>query len=310
MRVWEALVARLDHKEPATALAAFRIAVALAVFVTLIPPLWADTVDVTWVDAVDGGYRSLSPRHPLAEWLAPWNRARTHAAIGGALLGGLALLVGLGGRLAALLTLTCLVLLFSLDPAAGGGHDRLHTNALLLLVLAPSTRTLSLDCRLRTGAWQSEELVAAWPRYLAIYQLCLMYCFTGLQKAGPEWTPMGGFMAVYYALLKPIWQRFPPMDWVAWVTPLTQVGTVWTWVFEAGAPVWLLALYFRSTRERPGRLRAWSNRVDLRSLWALMGVVLHLQLWVWMELGPFQAVTLAYYTCLWHPDEYRRLLRG
>ena len=64
------------------------------------------------------------------------------------------------------------------------GDDRLLTNALWLLVLSRSTATLSLDCRLRTGQWVSSVLVPAWPRYLALYQLVLVYGTTGLQKLG------------------------------------------------------------------------------------------------------------------------------
>jgi hypothetical protein len=38
-------------------------------------------------------------------------------------------------------------------------------------------------------------------------------------------------------------------------------------------------------------------------------MVMHSILFITMELGPFSLITLAYYLCLWHPDEWARGLR-
>jgi hypothetical protein len=204
-------------------------------------------------------------------------------------------------------TLQIFLALSDVNSHAGGSDDPLLANGLWLLVLAQSTRTLSLDCRLRTGSWRSAELVPAWPRYLAVVQLFLMYWSTGLQKVSAYWTPAGDFSALYFILQQPTWQRID-MTWAAHVYPLTQAATALTWCWELGAPLWLLAFWWRDTRDRPGRLRALANRIDLRSWLAAVGVVLHLGILAAMEVGPFSLIALSFYLCLYHPDEYTALL--
>src|SRR6185369_9225513 len=84
-------------------------------------------------------------------------------------------LIGLGGRWPLLATLQAYLGMSSLNPTASGGFDNLLTIALWLLFLSGSTATLSLDARLQGGTWVSERSVAAWPRYLLILQLIVMY---------------------------------------------------------------------------------------------------------------------------------------
>lgn len=306
-RLWGAAADRLATREAGTSLALFRIFSALSLL-SIVAGLVYSGSGVLLVDVDHGGPDDLH----TGSWLLKAIGGTTPAGIGRAVAGcsasGLLLALGFGGRLTALVTLQLTIALFAANPGAGGGHDRLLTNALWLLVLAPSTATLSLDCRLRTGRWTCAQPVAAWARYLAVYQLVLVYFATGTQKLGVEWMPWGGFSAVYRALLTPSWRRFD-MDWVAWVYPATQALTALTLVFEIGAPVWLLAAWYRATRARPGRLRALSNRLDLRALWALVGVGMHLGIWIFMNVGPFSPVTLSYYAALWHPDEWAALAR-
>ncbi|MFO0004418.1 MAG: HTTM domain-containing protein, partial [bacterium] len=94
-----------------------------------------------------------------------------------------------------------------MHPFAGGGHDRLFTNALFLLLLSPAGATLSLDARRRTGSFVDPSPRPAWTRTLLVFQLCVVYLVTGVQKLGSEWFPWGGASAVYYALLTPSWAR-------------------------------------------------------------------------------------------------------
>jgi hypothetical protein len=231
---------------------------------------------------------------------------------GAALASAALLAVGLWGRLSALVALQSYIALTQLNHEAGGGDDLLLYNALWLLVLARSTATLSLSCRLRTGRWVSPEPVPAWPRYLAIYQLVLVYWATGMQKVGAGWVPGGDLSALYYILQQPSWVRWD-LSWLAWVYPLTQLATLVTWLFEVGSPLLLLALWYRNTRERPGRLRALFNRLNFRRLFVTVGVGLHVSLLVLMNVEPFSWATLAYYVCLFRPEEWEALgrrLRG
>ncbi len=305
--LWTRIADRIGHKEPATALALFRIAVGVALLYTLVPMVLDDVVRVLWMDRPYGGFRVLNPDNWLVDLLGGPTDAAVTILVGLGILCGLLLIIGFGSRITPLLALQVLIALFALNPGTGGGHDRLHTNALWLLVLAPSTATLSLDAKLFSDAkaWIDPRPVAAWPRYVAIFQLVLVYCTTGLQKLGQEWMPWGDFSALYYALLAPSWQRYD-MSWLGHPAAYfaTQVGTALTWTWETCAPIWLLAFWFRATSDRPGRLRRLFNRLDVRAWWALFGVALHLVLWLTMNLGPFSIVTLSFYLCLWHPDEY------
>ena len=288
----------LDHREPGTALAAFRVAVGVGVLCALVPTATTGVFDVVWTDA---GYRNVSEAH----WVFRIADAWTLTLCG--IVTGAMLVVGLGGRLTALVCLQVLIGLFSINPESGGGHDRLLTNALWLVVLGATTRTLSIDCRLRTGAWTSADPVAAWPRWLAVYQLVLVYFTTGLQKIGADWWPWGDWSALWYALQIPHWAR-GDFRWLAHVYPLTQLATATTMVFELGSPLLILAFWYRDTRERPGRLRALCNRIDARQVFAGVGLGLHLGIVLTMELGPFSVVSAAFYLCLWSPDEYQRLI--
>jgi Vitamin K-dependent gamma-carboxylase len=309
IRLWSAFVARMARHEPGTALAIFRVAFSLVVAGTLANVLMVDVFDPIWLDRAAGGVIQLQEDHWLIPLVGGAGPEQARLLCIGGLIAALWCALGLGHRLAALVCLQLTTALFEMTSGTGGGHDRLITNGLWLLVLAPADRTLSLRARLFTGAWVDPTPVAAWPRYLAVVQLTAMYVTTGIQKLGVDWLPQGGWLAVYYALLLPSWARLEELAWVAWLDPFLRLGTLSTWLFEIGWFLVPLALWFRDSRQRPGRLRAFSNRVDLRLLFGLFGLLLHSILYVLMELGPFSLVTLSFYICLWHPDELRGLLR-
>jgi hypothetical protein len=96
------------------------------------------------------------------------------------------------------------------------------------------------------------------------------------------------------------------MTWVAWVYPLTQVATAISWLWEITAPLLLLAFWYRATADRPGRLRRLFNRVNFRRLFVVIGVMIHLGILLFLEVGPFSWITLSFYLCLYHPDEWKR----
>lgn len=308
LTLWRRIADRLDHREPATPLALFRIAIGVGVLYTVLPMISAGVVSTMWMDRAYGGYRKLQPDQWLVEMLGGANDASVTILVGLAVIAGLLLIVGFGSRITALVANQVMIALFAINSEGGGGHDRLLTAALWLLVLAPATATLSVDAKLfgDDKRFVSGHKVVAWPRYLIIFQLVVVYAATGLQKLGQEWMPWGDWSALYYAMLAPSWQRFDT-DWIASIYPLTQLGTAATWVWEVGAPLWLLAFWYRATRDRPGRVRALFNRIDVRAWMAAIGVFFHLVLWVMLNLGPFSLVTMSFYLCLWHHDEYAAL---
>jgi hypothetical protein len=227
--------------------------------------------------------------------------------IGIALVGCAAMALGIGGRWSVLVAVWSYRSVSSIGAVAGG-FDSVILNAGWLLFLSQSTATLSWDCKRRTGSWTSDDEVPAWPRYLAVWQLVILYTATGMMKASASWTFADGYSALYWFLQDPNWVRFD-MRWVGTLYPLTQLATALVWHFEVFAPVMLLALHFRSTADRPGRLRRWFNRFDLRLAWVSFGMSLHLGIFVLMDVGPFSWITMSYYLCLFTPEELEAAAR-
>lgn len=303
-RLWGQLVALTAEREPATTLAIFRIAVALVMFYSLLSVAGAGLLEVLWTPPSEGGYSRALHAGYILRWLGGPTADAVWTLWGTSFAAAALVLVGLFGRVAALVGLQCYAELTRINPDASGGYDALIVNALWLLALSRCTETLSLGRYLRTRSFVGEQSVPAWPRYLAILQLVLLYTATGLQKASPVWTPLGGYSALYWVFQDPTWLR-RPMDFVAWAYPLTQLASAVTWWWEVSAPLLLLAFYYRRTAERPGRLRAFMNRIDLRRYWAALGVALHVGILLALNVGPFSWISMAYYVCLWRPEEWR-----
>jgi hypothetical protein len=301
-RWWAAWVALLDRREPGDAMALFRMAVGVVVVWVLLSMAAGGLGEILWVDRAFGGYRALGNGPYLVAWLGGPTPGVVRGLLGVTILAGVLVAVGLGGRLAAFVALQGYIALQRIDGNASGSSDLLVTNALWLLVLARSTATLSLDCKLRTGKLRSDEEISAFPRYLGILQLVVMYWSTGMQKVSVYWFPTGSYSALYYILQQPTWQRFS-MTWAARAYPMTQVATAVTWLWEVTSPALLLVYYYRYTADRDGRLRRWANRRDLRLPWVVVGLGLHLAIFAAMDVGHFSQISLAFYICLWQPAE-------
>lgn len=307
---WGWWVGKIAATESATSLALFRIGIGLGVLLTVGSPAWRGLVPILWTDAEYGGYRTLGHGPWLVAWLGGPTPTVVWSLVAGALVAGALLTIGVGGRVTALVALVLCTNVLGINGHAGGSYDQLLDNGLWLAVLAGGHQTLSLSARIRTGRWHQPDrlgaIAPAWPRWLIGWQLVLMYCTTGLQKVSAYWVPGGDASALYYILQQPEWHR-RDMSALAYVFPLTQVATTVTWFWEVSAPVWLLATWYAATADRPGRLRAWSNRLHLRWVYAGIGVVMHLAIWVTMEVGPFTPLSLAFYVAMVHPWEWDRL---
>jgi hypothetical protein len=306
VKIWRWWLDLLALKEPGTTLALFRMACGLCVISTIATVVQSDLVEVIWLNSEHGGIRELGRSTWLVERLGGATPTVVWPLVIGTMFSGLMLALGIGGRVTAFAALQLYMAVTDINGHAGGSYDELLSNALWLLVLAPSSQTLSVGCRRRNGRWTDPTPVAAWPRYLVIFQLVLAYSSTGLQKLSAHWTPVGGFSALYYILQQPSWHRFD-MSWAASVYPLTQLATLTTWLFEIGAPLVLLALWFRRTADRPGRLRALFNRLHWRTVFVVVGVQIHLGVFLLMDVGPFTWVTLSLYICLFDPQEWSEL---
>ena len=280
-----AVFARLERREIGTALATMRVLVGLA----LVVEMWTycftaagrDVLVLMFADVAHGGYRAVRPTLLLALLGGARPAVLTVLAVCNFLCGA-CLCLGLFGRLPALLAwLICASILGQGSPLSAGS-DLLFSTSLLTLGLSDCTRTWSLDCRIRTAAWSSEELVPAWPRLLALCQLAVMYGATGLQKlVSTTWLPADGYSALYQILQSPHWATFPRIIEQtdgALVWPLA-IATALTVPFELTFPA---VLFLR-------RLRAG---------YAIFGVMLHLGIGLLMGVGPFGLLALASYPTL------------
>jgi hypothetical protein len=126
----------------------------------------------------------------------------------------------------------------------------------------------------------------------------IVYFMTGIQKVSDTWVPGGELSALYYILQQPTWQRVDSL-WLAHVFPLTQLGTLFTWTFEVGSPLLLVAIVVE--RHGRGRLARQLRRIPFRRGWALWGAVLHVGIALSMAVGVFPYLAPAFYVALLAP---------
>lgn len=308
---WRFWVELFDQKEAGTSLALFRIALGLVTVYSLLSIAGAGLVGPLWTDLGHGGMRRVH-----GNWMVQYLGGPTPGVVWGlwstALVSALAFTAGVGGRiLGRLITLVLLQSyngLITVNPLASGGYDLLMTNALWIMVFAEPMATLSVSARMREGRFTSEAPVSAWPRYVLIVQLLIMYTMTGLQKTALIWGPGGGYTALYWVSQDPTWMRFESV-FFAWITPLFRVGTALTWHWEQLSLLLLLWFYFRYTRNRGGRIRRWALKRDWRIAWAAIGVMLHVGILLMLNVGPFSWISLSYYLLLWTPQEWSSAMR-
>jgi len=307
IRLARAWIALWDRREPATALAAVRIALAVVLLydhlvawrLGVIEPLWAMPPD---------GYATGGEAGWAARWLG--TGAGSAAALWWiSVLALVAVATGTLTRVACVVVVLVSAQLSHRAPDADRGIDDLLRVVLLVLALSRSHAVWSVDAWVlrRLGRPMSAE-IPAWPRYLLLAQLIWVYFSGGHNKTGEEWGPLGGFTALANALSDPHFARFDP-GWIGAIYPLTRAATAATVAFELGAPLMLLFTYYAATAERPGRLRRWCNRLRLRWIWIGAGVAFHLGIALTMRLGIFPAGMLALYPVLLLPEDLERLRR-
>ena len=307
LRWWVAL---WDRREDPRSLALVRILMSVVVLYDWLR-IWSLGLVVPLFAPSAGGGIGM----PLARKSVPWlysafPEGTTAAWVGFALIVILTVMFGAG--LLTRLSAAALVLVWtqlSLGlPASDRGIDMLIRNVIFLLAFSSAGRVWSVDARLRSGSWLGDgALVPAWPRYLLVIQLVILYFTAGVQKVSSAWTPFGGWSALYIAMRDPAF-AMGELPWLDALYPVTQLLTASTWAWEWSAPFLLLALYYRDTRRRSGRLRAMMNRLSFRSIYLLVGATFHFGTVLTLQLGIFPWAVLAIYPACFHPNELRRML--
>lgn len=207
-----------------------------------------------------------------------------------------ALLFGYQTRLASIIVWLGASVFLARNTMLKNGGDDIVQIALLLLMVSPCGRGLSIDAWRRrrklaaagdTAGVAASRFVAPWAVRLFQLELCTIYFFTGLAKLGGETWWQG--TSVHYVLNDVTITRwsFAQLPVPIWITaPITYVSLA----FEVFFPV--LVLWRRS---RP---------------WALLyGVLFHLGIFLTIDVGWFSFYTIALYG-VWIPDAWWRRYFG
>jgi hypothetical protein len=305
-------VAFWDQRETAESLALVRILLSAVVLWDLYQVWRLDLIRVLWAPIEEGGLGPASHGEPVIWFYQHYGAtiSSTYWLYGATLAAALLLLLGLFSRASALALLLAYAQLEALSPDADRGIDTLMRDVLCILVFSRAGATLSLDALLWQKKFFSERLVPAWPRFLIIAQLILLYLFAGLAKDAASWSWDGGYVALFYVLHEPHHIRFViPHEALVVAYPLTQLGTLSTVLWERSAIFLPLLKWLRNTRERDTRWHRWANRLRLLEVWVCTGVFFHLMLAVLLALGIFPWGCLALYPALAKPGTLRRWAR-
>jgi hypothetical protein len=174
-------------------------------------------------------------------------------------------------------------------PLAGG--NEVLGILLFCLLWADCSAPPSLDSWLRTRGGRKTASSSGdsdqpmWPVRLIRFQIAFIYVNSAFWKLlGPTWRDGS---TIHYVMNLNTFQRFPvsPPVGAEWILTL---ATYITLFWEMSFPIMLF--------------HRWTRRVAL-----LMGVFLHLGLWVALELGPFSWVMLASYIAFLDPGFVSRM---
>jgi hypothetical protein len=324
LRGWQRWVGFLSTKEDAAALACARMISGSTIAWNLFSMASSGAAFEAWVDLGSGG-----ARNSFAPMFAPFGGCtyrNVHTLIAIGCIAGVLMAIGFATRLSTLVTWFSFMTLTNINYLAGGSADDLLLNGLFVLLLSGCGRTLSVDQwlrRRRDPAASSEA--PAWPRWVLIFQIVTVYWTTGMQKVSASWwpPPFGTLDAIWYILQQPTWIRFTTLEWATPLFRLTQLASLGTWLLENSAPVLLIAFWYRFTRERPGRVRAFFNAplrplrrwlgpgvetLDYRLCYLAAGFSMHLGIFLLMEVGPFFNSVLVCYACCITPAEWRAVI--
>jgi hypothetical protein len=157
-----------------------------------------------------------------------------------------------------------------------GGDDTLQV-VLFLLMLAPCGRSLSLDARgLTDNRW-----APAWPVRLIQLQLCAIYLTTGLAKLrGGMWWDGSSMYYVFNDVTLTRWS-YAQLPVPYWITVILTYLTVWWEVLFLPLMLWK------------------RTRVVI----LLMGLAMHIGVFISLEVGWFSIYTMAMYAA-WIPDSW------
>jgi len=194
-----------------------------------------------------------------------------------------------GMSVAAALTASLLQLAWNYLPLSGA-HQAFQA-FLFCLIWADCGAVWSVDSwreRRRSGVRTEPEPALIAPLQMMRAQVAIIYLNSGFWKLmNPDWR---NGSAIHYALNGNIYQRFPggvPFGLEGMATMLTFATLFWELSFA-------FFVFFRPTR-----------RIAL-----IVGVVMHLGMMTFLEIGPFHLVMLASYLAYLNPDDVPRFVQS
>jgi hypothetical protein len=309
MSRWQRWVAFWDQRETAESLAAVRILLSAVVLWDLFTVWRLNLIRPLWATVEDGGFGPASRGEPLIWFYQRYgaNLTSTHWLYGITVAAALMLFLGLFSRFSALALLLLYAQLETLSPDADRGIDTLLRDVMCILVFSRAGATMSLDALLWQKKFFSDKLVPAWPRFLIIAQLVILYFFAGLAKDAASWSWRGGYVALFYVLHEPHHIRFViPHQWLVIAYPLTQIGTLTTVIWERCSILVPLLKWLRNTADRGTKWHRWANKLRLLEVWVCIGVFFHVNLAILLSLGIFPWGCLALYPALAKPETLRK----
>jgi hypothetical protein len=308
---WDRWVAFWDQREDPLALAVTRVCLGVVILFDFAQIAQLDLVVALLGTQEAGGLSDAALRADRPLWydVFPPTAASAWILYAAMMATATAFTVGFFTRTSALLLMFLWAQQAQILPPSDRGIDMLCRDLLCIFACSGAGLAWGVDGAIaarRQGSWPHS--VPAWPRYLMIAQLVVMYWTAGLQKVGLEWTPMGDFAALYVIMQDPAvskanfsWLARPPFY------TLTQLATAVTMVWQWSYPAVLLLYWYDFGPDRGGRLRAFSRRWHPKWVWIGLGAFFHLQLAATLELGIFPWAMMAAYPAFFHPTELRRL---
>lgn len=305
---WAAL---WDRREAPTILALIRITLGGLLLAEFVGIFGLGLADLLFSTTEAGGMAGAPGTHALTWWLdlVGDGPGASRALVAACACAALAMMLGVATPVSTAVLLLLYAQTAQILPLGDRAIDVLLRNVLLVLVFSRAGATWSVDARLRTGRWGGDgSEVPAWPRYLIVLQLVVMYFAAGVNKFADPWWPWGGYSALYLILNDWAFARFR----FGWMVDqpfyfLTQVGTAVTVFFQITYPI-VLWHYFPPGRS-PGRFRRFLERWQVHWIWIGVGAFFHVAIAATMALGIFPWGMMVLYLAYLHPSELDTLVR-
>ena len=268
--------------------AAFRIAIGTLVLLDTLVSLWPNAAEFFGPNGLLPSELYRLQQDGLTSWsLLPAGATVAEVRLFLLALMGAATLVtaGLATRVASIAMWVLLVSLQRRNPYILTGGDLVLSAAAFYLIIMRAGAAWSIDAHLqRRRGGSTAARIPAWPLRLAQIQLALIYLFTGLSKLPvPDGPGVGQWLsghAIAAALSNPTLARFEFLTLVPW-----WVWAPLTWAILAWEILFPLLICLRALR--PATLA--------------FGVMVHLGIFLTLEVHNFSFAVLAYYL-LFLPD--------